>query len=162
MSFSLPNNECLRQTDDEFVSKLRCICNGFGKITFTPLTEKAVKIPCHHFLICKDSDTISFIDIEFGLVWWRPFEDFSISIHEGVLNLAKMIIDNAEANVKHMGQEAYNFLYKNSHNEFLVKFYDKMKQEFDPKNLKKDISRSDLCLNNNFNSKIRYSYRCAS
>lgn len=144
------------KSDKEELEILRKTCIGFGKIEFTPLSENAVDIPTRRFLICRNKETIDFIDIELGLVWWKKKVDFNMSVHEGILNLAIMIIKNAEENTKRFGQDNFFSMYKKN-NDVLHKFYEEVKAKKDPKNEKKDISKSDLSINKDFKSKIRYS-----
>ena len=153
-SFDLSN---YIEADKAYLSRLRKTCIGFGKIEFTPISKNAVNIPKRHFLICKDDKTIDFIDIELGLVWWNTLEDFNISVHEGILNLAKMIIRNAEDNVKEHGEKKFISLYKNLNSSVGLEFYDEMKKKFDPNNTKENVSSSNLPLNSDFKAKSRFS-----
>ena len=150
------------EKDEEYLSRLRKTCIGFGKIEFTAISKNAVSIPKRHFLICKNEKTIDFIDLELGLVWWSTVEDFKVSIHEGILNLAKMIILNAEDNVKKFGEEKFQSLYEELNNSLGLEFYREMKKKVDTNNTKKNVASSNLPLNSDFKSEIKYSCEIAA
>lgn len=134
-------------------------CCGLGKIQYFSINSKAVPIECHHFIIVKTGTTMDFIDVETGLVTGFLYSNNNLQeeIRKAIERLAKMILQNALANIKKYGVETYKELMNSDISKEYSAVYQNLKRELDTMNKSKDKVVEKFDVDSKYKSETKYS-----